>query len=238
MLAKAIDIIMKSIRQIHSVTAESVRLGVLLAIVGGFLDAYTFVGRDGVFANAQTGNIVLVAAEAALGNWQQSLLNLPPILAFCAGVIIAESIKKTSTFPFIQDSSQAVLILEIIVLTIIGFLPNSIPNIFVTVAISFVSSLQISAFRKLVNSPYSTTMTTGNLRSALNAAYTAFTKKDRGAAVQAIRYFIIIFAFSLGAFCGGLMTVSFGAKAIFGAVLGLICSLVLFIIDEHRLAAR
>jgi uncharacterized membrane protein YoaK (UPF0700 family) len=28
-----------------------------LACVGGFLDAYTFVGYNGVFANAQTGNV-------------------------------------------------------------------------------------------------------------------------------------------------------------------------------------
>ena len=38
--------------------------GLLLAGAGGFLGAYTFVGRGGVFANAQTGNIVLLAVAA------------------------------------------------------------------------------------------------------------------------------------------------------------------------------
>ena len=40
---------------------ENLSTGLLLAGAGGFLDAYTFVGRGGVFANAQTGNIVLLA---------------------------------------------------------------------------------------------------------------------------------------------------------------------------------
>ncbi|MBP2642559.1 MAG: hypothetical protein H6Q67_446 [Firmicutes bacterium] len=239
MITKIINIIQGNTQtiQLHNVTSESVRLGILLAIVGGFLDAYTFIGRDGVFANAQTGNIVLVAAGAAAGNWRQALLSIPPILAFIIGVIVAESLKKTSSFPFIKDSSRAVLIIEILVLFIIGFIPDTIPNLFATIAISFVSSLQISAFRKLVNSPYSTTMATGNLRSASQAAYIAFIKKDRAAAITSIRYFTIIFAFLFGAFLGGLITISIGIKAIFVAVFILIFSLILFIIDEHRLTS-
>lgn len=53
---------------LNNVTSESVHLGILLAIVGGFLDAYTFIERGGVFANAQTGNIVLFGVEASRGN--------------------------------------------------------------------------------------------------------------------------------------------------------------------------
>ena len=32
----------------------------LLTAVGGFFDAYTFVNCDGIFANAQTGNLIFV----------------------------------------------------------------------------------------------------------------------------------------------------------------------------------
>ena len=34
------------------ITARSLRLGVLLTLVGGGLDAYTYVSRNGVFANS------------------------------------------------------------------------------------------------------------------------------------------------------------------------------------------
>ena len=46
------------------------RYGVSLALatVGGFLEAYTYVTRDGVFANAQTGNIARMGLNLAQGN--------------------------------------------------------------------------------------------------------------------------------------------------------------------------
>ena len=45
--------------------SESFKLGALLAIVGGFLDVYTYICRGQVFSNAQTGNIVLVGLSLA-----------------------------------------------------------------------------------------------------------------------------------------------------------------------------
>ena len=40
----------------------------LFAIVGGFLDAYSYLARGRVFAGAQTGNVVLFGVRAAAGN--------------------------------------------------------------------------------------------------------------------------------------------------------------------------
>ena len=39
--------------------SESIRLGMLLAASGGFMDAYSYLVRDRVFAKARTGNILL-----------------------------------------------------------------------------------------------------------------------------------------------------------------------------------
>ncbi|AKJ38172.1 YoaK family protein [Methanosarcina barkeri] len=212
----------------NKLTSESVELGILLAIVGGFLDAYTFVGRGGVFANAQTGNVVLMGIEAATGEWGQVVLHAVPILAFMVGVVVAEMIKKLSMRMFIADFERAVLILETVVLFIVGFIPYTSPNIIVTVAVSFVSSVQISSFRKLVGSTYSTTMVTGNLRSATQEAYIAFTKKDEESARRTIRYSAINLSFLAGAILGGLLTSVIGVKAVWVAVVVLICSIILF----------
>ena len=50
--------------------SESFRVASLLAVCGGILDAYSYLCRGGVFANAQTGNIVLVGMNAAHGNFR------------------------------------------------------------------------------------------------------------------------------------------------------------------------
>ena len=43
--------------------SESIELGILLALSGGFMDAYSYIGRGGVFANAQTGNMLLLGVH-------------------------------------------------------------------------------------------------------------------------------------------------------------------------------
>lgn len=49
--------------------SESIELGIILALAGGFMDVYSYIGRDHVFANAQTGNILLVGVSISEGNW-------------------------------------------------------------------------------------------------------------------------------------------------------------------------
>lgn len=214
-----------------SITSESIFLGVLLAIVGGFLDAYTYIGRGGVFANAQTANMVLVAIDAFKGNWKQVLLYCLPIFAFVIGVFVSEALKKNSSPFFISNSKIAILAIEIVILFIVGFIPYTVSDIFVTVTLSFITSLQYCAFKKIADSPYATTMCTGNLRSASQAAFAAFTKKDFKAAKEAICLFIIIFSFIFGAFLGGFLTITIGTHAAWFADIFLIISLVLLYID-------
>ena len=214
--------------------SESVPFCMLLAIVGGFLDAYTFVGRGGIFCNAETGNIVLLGIYISKGKWQSALDRVPPILAFIIGVFLAEAIKRNRS-PFSHlDWKKIILIFEAVVLFMIGLIPSSTPNVIVTATVSFVSSLQVSSFRKLVDSQFNTTMSTGNLRSASQALFLAIIQKDTDAAIRSIRYFIIIFSFLSGALIGGTITSFFGIKAIWSTILLLILAVVLINVEEHK----
>lgn len=228
--------ILKNKRKINfcNFTSESVELGILLTIVGGFLDAYTFVGRGGVFANAQTGNVVLMGIEAATGEWGKAVPYAVPVLAFIVGVVVAEMIKKPSMRLLIPDTERAVLILEIAVLFIVGFIPYTGPDMMVTVAISFVAAIQFSVFRKLDGSPYNTIAITGNLRSATQEAYIAITRKDYKSAFQAVRFSMINLSFLAGAILGGLLTSFIGVKAVWVTVIVLICPVILLSTEEHK----
>ena len=50
-------------------SAESYCVAAFLSVTGGFLDAYTYLSRDGVFANAQTGNFARLAISFADGDF-------------------------------------------------------------------------------------------------------------------------------------------------------------------------
>lgn len=66
--------------------SESMRLGILLAISGGFMDAYSYMMRDHVFANAQTGNMLLFGVYLSEGKFPTALHYFLPVLAFATGV--------------------------------------------------------------------------------------------------------------------------------------------------------
>jgi uncharacterized membrane protein YoaK (UPF0700 family) len=72
------------------------RYGVSLALatVGGFLEAYTYVTRDGVFANAQTGNIARMGLNLAQGNVLLTLRYLIPVIAFMVGVTVSLQLRR------------------------------------------------------------------------------------------------------------------------------------------------
>ena len=51
-------------KKIAKQMSESIELGIVLAASGGFMDAYSYIMRDHVFANAQTGNMLLLGVPA------------------------------------------------------------------------------------------------------------------------------------------------------------------------------
>ena len=54
--------------------SESMPLAIFLTLAGGFQDAYSYNCRGKVFANAQTGNIVLLGQNLAQGQWKTACL--------------------------------------------------------------------------------------------------------------------------------------------------------------------
>jgi uncharacterized membrane protein YoaK (UPF0700 family) len=222
--------------KIPSLSSNSFYLGVLLAMVGGFLDAYTFISRDGIFANAQTGNMVLLAVKAANREWKSALLFIPPIIAFIFGVLVSEIVKIPQIREVLHSYRRSILILECLVLILVGLLPKGVPNIVVTVCIAFVSSLQISTFNKMDKWAYNSTMTTGNLRTATQAAYLALKERDHEAQKQFKEFFAIILSFLFGALTGTFSTTYLGNSSIWIAVGVLVIAIILYHRDRGYLS--
>lgn len=65
--------------------SESLPLGLLLALSGGLMDAYSYVCRGKVFANAQTGNILLFAVNLSERNYLDSHALFFPGARLCGG---------------------------------------------------------------------------------------------------------------------------------------------------------
>ena len=96
--------------------SQSILVGCLLAASGGLQDAYTYNVRDQVFANAQTGNMVLVGQSLALGQWNVAVEHLIPVLAFAGGVFAAEVVhNRFHSRSLAFHWRQAVVLLEAVI---------------------------------------------------------------------------------------------------------------------------
>jgi uncharacterized membrane protein YoaK (UPF0700 family) len=198
-------------------------VGVILTLVGGFLDAYTYICRGGVFANAQTGNIVLFGLSIAKGNFLGSLHYFIPILAFIAGILMAEMIKKQFKTSQKIHWRQIIIGFEIAVLACIAFIPvGTWSNLLSNIMISFVCALQVETFRKFNGNLMATTMCTGNLRSGCEFLYRFVDSRDHRDLSRSLQYFGIIVVFILGAVLGAMLTNLLGIVAILIACIGLV----------------
>ena len=80
--------------KLHPQMSESLLTASFIILSGGLQDAYTYFCRGKVFANAQTGNIVLFSAYLFSGEWARCLHYLIPVLAFMVGIFAAECIHR------------------------------------------------------------------------------------------------------------------------------------------------
>lgn len=187
--------------------ADSLALGLVLAAAGGFMDAYTFIARGGVFANAQTGNLVLLGVRAFEGD-VRALHYLAPVLAFVLGVLACQALRAGQRRLRPVGWRQAVLIGEAVLLAASAFAPQSC-NDAVNAGVSFACAMQVSAFRSLRGQPYATTMCTGNLRSGTEALWKGVAACDGDSLRAGGRYFAVIGCFVVGAGAGALLTEAF-----------------------------
>ena len=179
----------------------------LLTLSGGFLDAFTYVGHGHVFANAMTGNVVLLGVFAAAGDWPQAWRHIPPIIAFLLGVFTAQLLGRPSPRPLLRHPALLCLVLEILFLCGAAWLPVSFPDLWLVLGLSFVAALQNSSFPKVGSWSYNSVMTTGNLRRFAEGLFMAFQPGQRGDGLGQARTFgLVCTLFLLGAFTGAVCT--------------------------------
>ena len=144
---------------------ETFRLGMMLCMVGGFMDAYTFVTRGKVLANAQTGNVVYLAINLQRGDFGKAFNYFMPILVFTFGILFTEFIRVKFEKHRIFRWQQIVIFFQVIIMFFISFIPSGNWNIVVNMIMSFIAAIQYQGFRKIRGLAGATTMCTGNLRN-------------------------------------------------------------------------
>ena len=211
--------------------SQSMPLAILLTLAGGFQDAYSYNSRGHVFANAQTGNIVLFAQNLMSAQFSQALHYLLPVLAFILGVYISEKIHQKYKYSHLFHWRQLVLVSEIFLLILAGFLKT---DMIANILLSFACAMQVQSFRKFKGISFATTMCIGNMRSATEMLCHYHLNKDKELKRKSLYYYLLFLTFAFGAGIGALCSWQWGNYAIWIAAFFMLIGVILMFVQEEK----
>jgi uncharacterized membrane protein YoaK (UPF0700 family) len=192
-----------------------ISVAVPLTLAGGALDAFAYVGHGHVFANAMTGNVALLGVALAAGDWAQALRHVPPLLAFTAAVFLVHVLQLPALRRRLPLLGLTCLSVEIGFLAAAAWAGTALPDAVLIPAIAFAATLQTTSFDRLDAWPYTSVMTTGNLRHFAQAALAGcIPRRDPAAQRQARLFGAICLCFLAGAGAGALATLRLPAWAL------------------------
>lgn len=212
--------------------SESIELAILLALSGGIMDAYSYLVRDHVFANAQTGNMLLFGVNLATGDWIQCLHYAVPVVCFAAGIALCHTIKIVATEEHLHWRQMA-LIIEAVLLVVVGFVPEG-RSLYANGLTSFACGIQVQAFRKFHGRALATTMCIGNLRSGTQALVTYASGRDQKQLRGGLLSFFVIACFVFGAVIGNWAIPVLGSRMIWMAPVLLAVSFLILFVDREK----
>lgn len=219
---------MKASKQI----SESIPVMILLTLSGGFMDAYSYLCRGEVFANAQTGNILLFGVNLSMGQWNDALRYACPIVAFALGIAAAELVRRKFTNTRHIHWRQVLVLCEALVLFSVMTIPKEL-NLLANSLTSMACGVQVEAFRKVKGNGMATTMCIGNLRMATQSVCDYWFTKDKKAMKKGFLFFGIIAVFTVGAVIGNISVRLMSEKAIAISSLLLITAFLIMLVNKE-----
>ena len=184
---------------------ERLPIALLLATNSGFVDAYTFQYHAERFASLQTGNIIQAGISLARGQYHYALSFLIPILFFLLGAAF-NNILKHKFKPGKLSTQQHSLIVEAVGISLLVLVQTQISSTAFITLLSFFLAIQLDAFPKVHGLPFTSVMSTGNLRHVGANLMTYVYTKNKTALRNAGLFSLIILAFLFGAYISALIS--------------------------------
>ena len=176
----------------------------LLTAAGGALDAWVYLAHGHAFANAQSGNIVLMTISLANADFAHAGNHVTSLIAFIAGLFVSQQVGRYLK-QMRLNSRDIRLGVECLLLTALGLVADGLSDHTVIAYVGFIAGVQITSLSHFGAWSFNTGMTTGNLRGAVGAASKALAGSDEERA-HALVLAALCAAFVAGALAGAWLT--------------------------------
>lgn len=163
----------------------------------GFIDAYTFTEKGGVFTSAQTGNVIILFSRLIDGDWLNTALNISSFVGFIAGAFIGQAILDY----FRQKDSPKYLVFllyQILFLYIISFLQTIVNGNLLVFLLGVLGGYELTIFRKLGRTTVNNGIMTGNVKDLMNHFYKMVVYKNKKSIYEVKTIFISLLVFLCG----------------------------------------
>lgn len=209
---------------------ESIRVGLILSLAIGILNACTYICRGSVFASSQSGNLLLMGLDISHGNWSQAPKYLFPVIMSGIGVIIAEHYHDR---PDYRQWRKIPFIIEVVLIAAGSFLPNSWDRV-ANATFALACGLQTITFRRIHGQPVSTVVINGSYLNSLEH-YTKFLHiKNPEDAFRALLYFTLVVAYFAGIVIGAWLVNLLGLLTSLVSAAMIACCIWIVVDDKHK----
>ncbi len=204
-----------------------------LMFVGGFYGGYTYGIRGGVFCNAQTANLLLLAMNLGNGHFEKVGHYLLPFIAYLSGTVLSEIFAKEIKRFRILRWDTILVGFELITVILLGLMPATWPDQICQVSLNFICAMQFNTFRQAKGIGMATTFCTNHLRQCGSFLVKYVRSGNVSAGRKSLLHGGMILTFCLGVLCATLLIHVFRYQAIFGAGLVLLFIFVRLLIADR-----
>lgn len=194
-----------------------------LSLTGGYMGAYALINRSEIFASAQTANLLHSVIALVAGNWTGLILHLAAffifVLTITAGVLLPRLCKI--------NLRPGCIILELLVITALGFLPEDMNPMAALYPVFFIMALQWCTFGTIKGHVCSTIFSTNNLKQFVSALCEYYCTKNKQQLEKARIYGGTLLYYHLGAAAAVMASVPLGVRSVWICLIPLGLSLVL-----------
>ena len=201
---------------IRKISRQSKRLALFLTFCAGYVDAYTFIVRGNTLVAGQTGNVVFLSVGLIQHNVSDASAKVMTLLAFMMGVLLLTIYKEK--LRIVKKPILSVIPLAVLSL-IIGFVPQTVENIYLVPPLAFCMGLVTTAFGEVSGIAYNNAFMTGNIKRTMLAFGDYFRTKHTPFLREGLIFISLLSSFVFGVVFSAYLTIYYQEKTILGVPL-------------------
>ena len=184
-----------------------------MTFCAGYVDAYTFIVRGNTLVAGQTGNVVFLSVGLIQHNVSDASAKVMTLLAFMMGVFLLTVYKEK--LRIVKKPILSLIPLAILSI-IIGFVPQTVDNIYLVPPLAFCMGLVTTAFGEVSGIAYNNAFMTGNIKRTMLAFGDYFRTKHTPFLREALIFVSLLTSFVLGVVFSAYLTIFYHEKTILG----------------------